>query len=143
MKLDEILAMVSVNDVWKGRNKSSLIKWLVNNSTTDLNRLAQYLGITKAYLNNKLNRNSFSIDDFIISAYACNYTVLLIDNCDETVVKISPDGYFSENVKVLTRIQKLKESDMNGTELYEKAKKRYEEAEAEFIAVKEKYNIKD
>ena len=64
-----------VNGLWETRKKSNLIKWLMMQANLNMDSLAAFLGCTKQYLNNKFNRDSFSFEDIIVAAYACDYTI--------------------------------------------------------------------
>lgn len=58
---------------WDGRPKSRLVRAMQYESCLTSQELADALGISVAYLNNKLNRNSFSFDDMVKVANKAGY----------------------------------------------------------------------
>ena len=56
-----------VSETWEDRPKSNIVKWLMDKSGRSLEEVAESLGCTTSYLNNKLHRDSFSLDDMISS----------------------------------------------------------------------------
>ena len=64
-----------VSESWEDRPKSNIVNWLMDNSSRSLAEMVESLGCTTSYLNNKLHRDSFSLDDMIIVAYICGYAM--------------------------------------------------------------------
>ena len=137
------LPVVEVNSVtWKSRPKTRIIKWLMQQGNVDQATMAAYLGCSKPYLDNKMTRNSFTIDDLVIAAYACGYTLNLTkleDNSDMQeshmigIVKYF-DGY---DIEVLERIALIKKEEK------ESKKAEYERKKAELEKMKEEYGFED
>lgn len=71
---------------WKERSKSYIVKTLMFFGDVDIRRLAECLGISTAYFNNKLTRNSFSFDDMVTIANACSYDICFVSKDKSNVV---------------------------------------------------------
>ena len=50
----EIPSVELVNDIWRSRRKSNLVKWLMAKSNVSMDEMASYLDCSKQYLNNKV-----------------------------------------------------------------------------------------
>lgn len=63
-----------MKDAFENRSKSRLVKKIMETFNVSTNEAARILGMSVSYFNNKLQRNSFSIEDILmLSEYA---------NCD-------------------------------------------------------------
>ena len=128
----------AVNKTWAHRPKSNIIKWLTEKSNVDFDRLANYLGCSRAYFNNKLSRDSFSFDDFVLAAYACGYSIVFTkynekDACINSYVVDFMD-YF-ENYKpeiILNTVQLLQRENHEKRAEYERKKAELEKMKAEY-----------
>jgi len=69
-----------VSATYKTRKKSNLIKWLMREGDLSVREMAMRIGTTKEYLNNKLVRNSFSLEDILCASKAANKSVFIVDN---------------------------------------------------------------
>ena len=127
-----------VSKTWEKRKKTNLIKWLIKNSDISLDTLANYLNCSKQYLNNKLNRDSFSLEDLIITAYACDFTLSLLSNDGEKKYYIDVNDFFNDDKDTLERIQNLKYSTT-----LDHIRMEYEQKKAELKKIKEKYGFED
>ena len=140
-----------VSETWKDRPKSNMVKWLMRRSGVSPDKIAKYLGCSVNYLNNKLSRDSFSLDDLIIISYACGYTFVLLDNNEESTsansFRIDLLEYFNaddnddernkQNRTVLDRISKL-EAEKKATKRAE-----YERKKAELERMKVENGFED
>ncbi|MBP5555352.1 MAG: hypothetical protein J6X94_10855 [Lachnospiraceae bacterium] len=131
----EIPMVDIVSGTWENRKKTNLIKWMMLKSSVNVDGLAEYLGCTKQYLNNKFNRDSFSIDDLIIAAYACNFTLALLENDGKCKCRVMPEEYFDTNPEVLARITKIRNFDK------ESKRVEYEQKKAELERMKKEYGF--
>lgn len=101
---------------------SQLMVRLMN--TFDIPRpvMADYLGVSVNYLNNKLHRNSFSVYDFILAAELCGCELVIKRTGDEPDISLtsylpeykrhgqlskSLNNMYEEKVKELHYIKKL------------------------------------
>lgn len=75
---EEVPKITPVNANWATRPKSNIIKYLMKKSEKTAEDISRCLGCSEAYLNNKLHRDSFSLDDIICVAYACGYILTFI-----------------------------------------------------------------
>lgn len=73
-----VIPIVSVT--YKNRRRSNLIKWLMREGGLTVQETADRIGTTKEYLNNKLVRDSFSIEDILRVSKAANKSVFIVDN---------------------------------------------------------------
>lgn len=137
-------------EYWKNRPKSYLVKWLIEQGKTDVNDMARYLGCSKQYFDNKLNRNSFSFEDILLIAYANGYGIIFKtvrkDSIPEHVSTINE--FFNEDE--LARIKQVEEKLLNETiernaqiKAYNKLKDKLAATEKELAEFKAKYGIKD
>ena len=129
-----------ISKTWTKRRKSNLVKWMMKDTGTSLDTVAEYLGCSKQYLNNKLNRDSFSFDDLVIVAYACDFTFTLTrtDSKKVYVRQIDAVEHFKGyDNKTLERITGLK----NGVRDTRRAE--YEKKKAELEQMRIEYGFKD
>lgn len=124
-----------VSETWEKRKKTNLIKWMMMKSDVSVDRLAEFLGCSKQYLNNKFNRDSFSIDDLVIAAYACNFTITLLENAGNSKCRINPEDFFNAEPKVWNRISSIMNSDR------ESKRAEYEQKKAELERMKEEFGF--
>ncbi len=124
-----------VSGTWENRKKTNLIKWMMLKSDVSVDRLAEFLGCSKQYLNNKFNRDSFSIDDLVIAAYACNFTITLLENAGNSKCRINPEDFFKAEPKVWNRISSIMNSDR------ECKRAEYEQKKAELERMKEEFGF--
>lgn len=141
-KLRDMDAVDYDNPKWHDRPKTKILKWLMEQSGVGVDLLAEYLGCSKQYLNNKMTRDSFSVDDLIIAAYACGYEFTLTSNTEDKEKResyvIHIDEYFKAvDDEVLVRISDIeKESKAN-------IKAEYERKKAELERMKQEYGFDD
>mgnify|MGYP000910665905 CR=1 FL=1 len=141
-KLRDMDAVDYDNPKWYDRPKTRIVKWLMDQSGVGVDLLAEYLGCSKQYLNNKMTRDSFSLDDLIIAAYACGYEFTLTSNTEDKEKResyaIHIDEYFKAvDDEVLVRISDIeKESKAN-------IKAEYERKKAELERMKQAYGFDD
>lgn len=132
----------TVSDTWKTRPKANMIKWLMKQSGTSLESVAEHLGCSVSYLNNKLNRDSFSLDDLILAAYACGYSFVLVKN-DELIdypamCRLDLLEYFRySDPEVLKRINAIEEG------VQKARREEYEQKKAELERMKKEYGFED
>lgn len=132
----------TVNEKWKSRPKSNMVKWLMQRSGTSLDTVAAYLGCSVNYLNNKLSRDSFSFDDLMLVAYACGYTFILTNNNEEVInansYRVDLLSFFEGNdPDTLSRISRIEEAKQLA------ARKEYEAKKAELERLKAEYGFDD
>ena len=128
--LHDLESLDYVSETWKNRPKANIVKWLMNKSGTSLDTVAEYLGCSRQYLNNKLSRDSFSFDDLVIVAFACGYSFTLTSNDEDvanrTVYRVDVTDYFqNSDQETIDRIKRLE-------------KRKMEEAYAQIEAICEK-----
>ena len=136
-------------EYWKNRPKTYLIKWLMEKGDITVNEAAVALGISKACFNNKLNRNSFSIEETIALAYTCGYEMtfrVYDDSIDQETgtLFVSPAMFCDD--KVYERINKVYEMRKNRIDKANEVKRHKDEylrMKNELAEFKLKYNIKD
>ena len=91
----------------KGRVKGNIIKWMIKQKDISRALLAEYLGISKPYLDNKFFRDSFSFDDIVLTAMACDYEIVLRDRDTKEAFKLDAEDYFREKSEVLARVKSI------------------------------------
>lgn len=73
----EIVELTSAT--WAIRKRSNIVKWLMERDRRTPQEMANALGVSLGYFNNKLTRNSWSIDDIYVLAKYCRFSLALID----------------------------------------------------------------
>lgn len=126
-----------VNGLWEKRKKSNLIKWLMMQANLSMDRLAEYFGCTKQYLNNKFNRDSFSFEDIMVSAYACDFTIALLANDGSKKYRVDAESFFDKDPETWSRISRLKAKST------ESKRAEYEQKKAELERMKQEYGFDD
>ena len=92
-----------------GKTSSAVIREMMDNAKINQKELAEFLGCQPQSLSNKFLRNSFSIDDFIITAFACDYSLILHNKKRGTDRELTPEDFFqSKDPGTLARINELK-----------------------------------
>ena len=132
----------TVSPTWENRPKSNIVKWLMDKSGRTLDEVAMGLGCTTTYLNNKLHRDSFSMDDMIIVAYVCGYGVTFTSNNPEdkerSTYQIDVQDYFgASDPAALERLLKYEKR------LKIQKKDEYEELKAKLAQMKAEYGFED
>lgn len=132
----------TVSPTWESRPKSNIVKWLMDKSGRSLEDIAMALGCTTSYLNNKLHRDSFSLDDMIVVAYICGYALTFTsnnpDDKERSTFQIDVQDYFSSSNKdALERLYRC--------ERQIKARKRaeYEALKTQLEKMKAQYGFED
>lgn len=137
-RIEGLPSVGTVSQTWRNRPKSNIVKRLMEKSGRTLDEIAEGLGCSKSYLNNKLHRDSFSVDDLVIIAYICGYAVAFIakgaDSDVQDQIQIDVEEYFSSyDDDALNRLKKHE----RGNRL------RYEELKARVAQMKAEYGFED
>jgi len=135
MPIRQLGTIISENE----QAKTVLIRWMMKNSGISLERLAKYLGCMPQSLRNKMVRDSFSFDDLVICAHACNCSIQIKNNSqegDDGILVIDPMDFFNssdpENT-ILERLHELDQEDLAAKEEeYLKLKEELERMQAEY-----------
>lgn len=143
--LSQIIGVDSVEMVsptWENRPKSNMVKWLMEKSGRSLEDIAEGLGCSITYLNNKLHRDSFSLDDMIIVAYVCGYALTFTsnnpDDKDRSTFQIDVKDYFrARDTNALARLYEYEKRLKN------QKKDEYEELKAKLAQMKAEYGFED
>ena len=118
------------------KTKTALIKKMAEESNTSIETLSEYLGCKPQSLRNKMFRNSFSIDDLVIAAYACGFSVVLKNNATNKDTVIDLVEFFKPmDDDILVRISDLEKKN--------KAAKRaeYNKLKAELKKMRDEYGF--
>ena len=142
-----------VSETWKDRPKANMVKWMMKQSGVSLETIAEHLGCKVNYLNTKFSRDSFSFEDLIIIAYACEYTFILANNNgeEEPAYRVDIIRHFENSEpEVLERINAIEEKtqlQVTKRQEYEKKKAEiemeYKKQKAELERMKEEFGIED
>ena len=104
---------------------------LVTGAPISRKRLAYILGISKAYLENKLHRNSFSFEDIIAIATIYGYKFIIVDRDGITVDTLDSRNWIDKDI--LFRLKDEKEAH----------RKEYECLKEQLRSMKETYGYED
>lgn len=132
----------TVSTTWEERPRSNIVKWLMDKSGRSLEDIAAGLGCSVSYLNNKLHRDSFSLDDMIITSYVCGFALTFTSNDqDESkrcTYQIDVIDYFgSRDEEALARLYAYEKG------LREQKKAEYEKMKAQLAQMQEEYGFED
>ena len=132
----EIPSVELVNDIWRSRRKSNLVKWLMAKSNVSMDEMASYLDCSKQYLNNKFSRDCFSVEDTMIAAYACDHQLGLLAD-DGSIYRLDPEDFIGTDRENWQRVRELKEksADLRRAE--------YEAKKAELERMRMEYGFED
>ena len=141
-RIEGLESITTLKSKWDDRPRSNIIKWLMDKSSRSLEEIAKGLGRSVGYLNNKIHRGSFSIDELIIVAYICGYTVTLTSNDpdeeEHTSYQIDVREYFGGyDEDVLRRLHSYEMS------LKERKRAEYEDLKAQLEKMKTEYGFED
>lgn len=123
---------------WEGRPKSKLVKWLMGVSDKSIAEVAEYIGCQSATLNNKLFRDSFTVEDIVLAAHACGFTLVLINNKttegNELFQLIDYKTMFqTKDPDVIARVEKLDDKErQKKADEYQRMKEQLEKMKAEY-----------
>ena len=131
-----------VSATWEERPKSNIVKWLMDKSGKSIEDIAESLGCSTTYMNNKLYRDSFSFDDMIIVAYVCGYAMTFTANNPDDKMRdtyqINVEKYFnSYDEDALKRLRAYEQK------LRMQKKDEYEELKAKLEQLKVEYGFED
>ena len=129
---------IDSEDHLKNKPDSALIMWMIKNSKRkiDIPVLAKYLNCQTQSLRNKLNRNSFSVDDLMITAYACDFSISIKNDSNEDLYAVDPKVYFSaKDSETWERISSLKNTN------YAEKKAEYDELKAKLESLDKEYQF--
>ena len=133
---------VSVNQLlsstWKTRKKSNLIKILMKKGNISIDDLASLIGCSKHYLNNKLNRDSFSFEDILVAAYVCGFSVCLTNKRTKKTEEIDVKDFIENNTNY-----SWDQISSFSSEQQLKIRKEYEQKKADLERMKEEYGFQD
>ncbi len=137
-----VQAIKPVNKAWENKPRSNIVKQLMEKSGKTAEEIAASLGCTTTYLNNKLQRESFSLDDIIIVAYVCGYILTFVSNNqneeDRDSFQINVQDYLkARNEKALFQLFEYNES------VKKKKKEEYNDLKARLAKMKEEYGFED
>ena len=141
-RVSNVDSVETVSSTWEKRPKSNIVKWLMDKSGRSINEIAECLGCTASYLNNKLHRDSFSLDDLIIVAYVCGYALTFTsnnpDDKERSTYQIDVQEYFSaNNADALTRLFEFEKRTK------ERKKAEYDRLKAKLEQMKAEYGFDD
>ena len=125
-----------VNEIWRTRRKSNLVKWLMAKGNVSMDEMASYLDCSKQYLNNKFSRDCFSVEDTMIAAYACDHQLAVIAD-DGSIYRLDPEVFIGSDKENWQRVRELKEksADLRRAE--------YEAKKAELERMRMEYGFED
>lgn len=127
---------------WETRKRSWLIKCLMKDAGLSVDDLAQYFGISKAYLNTKLARDSFSINDVMLALCLTGRNIAILDENNEIAQVINPrtwlKGYDDESLLRLRAVESAKKEAVRAKYRSEIAK-----LESRLETLKREYDLEE
>ena len=131
-----------INDSFDNRPRSNLVKWMMEKSNKTVDDLAECLGCTTTFINNKLHRGTFSFDDLIMIAYICGFFITITDNNpdeeERCTYQIDVKDYFRNyNKDALEQLFAYEER------VRKQQKAEYDKLKAKLEKMKEEYGFED
>ena len=126
-----------ISEIWENRRKSNLVKWLMVRSNLSMDEMAEYLGCSKQYLNNKFSRDCFSVEDTIIAAFACECQLAVLGGDGKTIHRLDPEEFLAKDEETWARVLELKEKSADNR------RAEYEHKKAELERMKREYGFED
>lgn len=111
------------------KTKSDLIKYIRTINDLSNSEMAFFLGRTLRYFNNKLSRNSFSIEDLSTVCYCCDLKLIIESNNDGRVIFDLTNVFANKEVKEKINKEKFRE--------YLELKSKIEDLEEKYPYLKE------
>lgn len=106
-----------MDKTWGNRPKSKIVKSLMEVGHLNGRAVAEKLGVSVQYFNNKLHRNSWSFEDLIQVADACGYSFVLMPTDAAHMVMLDQrvdvyedgykDGYNQAKAEMLKKIKEM------------------------------------
>lgn len=118
--------MIELTDPrWVDRPKSNLVNWLLKNSNAKREELAMLLGITRTAFDNKMSRNSFSVEDILLIADVCGFSIAAVSKKDHSVHELNFRDFVGDISEQSEKFLSLKRAEYG--RLKEKARRLEEE----------------
>lgn len=114
--MDDHLVMDRLDKRWATRRKSRLVKILMEAGCADTKVIADKLGISTNYFNNKMHRDSWSLEDLVQVAETCGYSFVLMPTKaaeketlepSEEVMLAYKAGYNQAKAEMLKKIKEM------------------------------------
>lgn len=100
------LSDIYINEIWNEKPKSRLVRYLMGKEKLLSETVSRLLGTTKSYFDNKLHRNSFSLEDILLIAKYCGYDMYLESPTDKILIDLNAFDGLTDKMKI--RIEMLK-----------------------------------
>lgn len=118
--------MIELTDPkWADRPKSNLINWLLKNSNVKRQDLMVLLATSRPYFETKMSLNRFSLEDILLAADLCNFSLALVSKKDHSVHELNFRDFVGDISEQSERFLSMKRAEYD--QLKEKAKKLEEE----------------
>ena len=141
-QISGIAVSAAVSKIWEKKPRSNIVKLLMEKSGKSADDIAESLGFTTTYFNNKLQRESFSLDDIIVIAYVCGYVLTFTSNNpdeeERDTFQIDVHDYLeARNQKALLHLYVYEDG------LKKKKKEEYDKLKAKLEQMKVEYGFED
>ena len=93
-------------EVWKERKKSLFVKEVMEYANFTPTIAADYLGITEGYFNNKLVRDSWSVGELQLLAYASGLQLWAVDKDGKLWKSLSLEDWYPTDAEQVDAIRK-------------------------------------
>ena len=118
--------MIELTDPrWLDRPKSNLVNWLLKNSNVKRQDLMVLLNVSRPYFENKMSRNCFSLEDILLAADLCNFSLALVSKTDRSIHELNYREFVGDISEQSERFLSMKRAEYD--QLKEKVKKLEEE----------------
>lgn len=119
--------MIELTDPrWLDRQKSNLINWLMKNSNVSRKDISVLLNVSQPYFENKMSRNSFSLEDILLVADLCGFSVAVVSKKDRSVHELNFRDFVGDISAQSERLLLMKRKE------YEQLKAQVKKLEEEF-----------
>jgi len=82
-----------VNDIWKDRPKSNFVQFLKRASKMTVTEMADAIFCSVPTFNCKLNRNTFTVEDLILIANRCGFSIFINNGEGKDICEVRTKFY--------------------------------------------------
>ena len=125
-------------EVWKERKKSLFVKQLMEYANFTPTIVADYLGITESYFNNKLTRDSWSLGELQLLVYASGLHFWVMDKDGKLWKSISLEDWYPTDAEQVDAKRKRYDDEQ-----MKQKREEYETLKQTLATMKETYGFED
>lgn len=127
----------SINmSIWQNRPKSVLVKEIMSTFNISLDEIAKVIGTSIQYVNTKLSRNSFSVEDLLLLLYFADLKINIVSSSGDVWKTVSLKEWYPEDAHTIDEIKRALEKEERKSQY-----KKYLQLKNELNNMKELYGF--